>query len=249
LDALTINGLGGADTIDASALHAGQVALMINSGAGNDKIIGSAGDDFVNGGTGSDAALLGAGNDTFVWNPGDGSDIVERQAGIDTLLFNGANISERIDVSANGGRVRFTRDVASITMDLNSVETIDFTARGGADTITVNDMTGTGVKNVNIDAGGADGATDTIVINATSSDDVITATNNGGTVTVSGLAATVTISGFEATDQLVINGLGGDDVILGSGLSGIQLTGNGGDGDDVLIGSPGADTLASRARS
>ena len=89
--------------------------------------------------------MLGAGDDTFVWNPGDGSDTVEGQAGNDTLLFNGANIAEKIDISANGGRVRFTRDVANITMDLNDVETIDFNALGGADTVTVNDLSGTDV--------------------------------------------------------------------------------------------------------
>jgi hypothetical protein len=63
-------------------------------------------------------------------------------------------------------------------------------------------------------------------------------------ITVSGLAATVTISGAEAAnDRLVINGLGGDDVIQASGLTGMLLTENGGDGDDVLIGSPGPDVL------
>ena len=62
-------------------------------------------------------------------------------------------------------------------------------------------------------------------------------------ITVSGLAATVTISGFEATDQLVINGLGGDDVITASGLIGIHLTADGGDGNDVLIGGADSATL------
>jgi Ca2+-binding RTX toxin-like protein len=57
----------------------------------------------------------------------------------------------------------------------------------------------------------------------------------------------VTISGFEATDQLVINGLGGDDVITASGLTGMQLTANGGDGNDVVIGSPGNDVLTGGA--
>ncbi len=123
-DTLTINGLMGDDVINASGLNAGQIGLTINGGDGNDLIVGSAGDDLVIGGRGSDTALLGAGNDTFVWNPGDGSDIVEGQAGTDTLLFNGANINERIDISANGSRARFTRDVANITMDLNGVEHI-----------------------------------------------------------------------------------------------------------------------------
>ena len=80
--------------------------------------------------TGSDVAFMGAGNDTFVWNPGDGSDIVEGQAGIDTLQFNGANVTENIDISANGSRVRMTRDVGDVTMDVNGVETIDVDAAG-----------------------------------------------------------------------------------------------------------------------
>jgi Ca2+-binding RTX toxin-like protein len=250
VDGLTINGLGGADTIDASGVRPGQINLTLNGGDGDDLIKGSGGADFVNGGRGNDVALLGGGDDTFVWNPGDGSDTVDGQAGADTLLFNGANINERIDISANGSRATFFRDVANITMDLNSVETIDFHALGGADTITVNDLTGTGVKNVNIDLGSpsgsglGDGQPDTIVINATSGDDVITVTSSGGVITVSGLAETVTITGAEAAnDRLVINGLGGNDVIQASGLTGIQLTADGGAGDDVLIGSPGNDVL------
>ena len=61
------------------------------------------------------------------------------------MVFNGANINERMDVSANGGRVRFTRDVATITMDLNDVETIDTRTLGGADNLAVNDLSGTDV--------------------------------------------------------------------------------------------------------
>ena len=249
-DKLIVNGGAGNDTIDASALNAGQVNLTINGGAGDDRITGSSGDDVVVGGQGSDTAFLGAGNDTFVWNPGDGSDVVEGQAGTDTLVFNGTNAQliqgENIDISANGQRVTLFRDVGNVTMDLNGVETIDVNPLGGADTITVNDLTGTDVQNVNIDlADGTDSThpADTVVINATDGDDAITIVNNNGVVTVSGLATEVTISNFEANDRIVINGLGGDDVIEASGLTGMQLTANGGNGDDVLIGSAGDDIL------
>ena len=88
---------------------------------------------------------MGAGDDTFVWNPGDGSDIVEGQDGNDTMQFNGANIDENIDLSANGSRLRLTRDVGNVTMDVNGVEKVNFNALGGADTITVNDLSGTDV--------------------------------------------------------------------------------------------------------
>ena len=251
LDRLTVNGLGGDDTLDASHLHAGQINLTINGGDGNDTIKGSAGDDTVIGGRGNDVAFLGKGDDTFVWNPGDGSDTVDGQGGADTLVFNGSNVSENINISANGSHASFFRDVGNVTMDLNSMETIDFNALGGADTINVNDLTGTGVKNVNIDlasptgSGVGDGQADTIIINATGGADTIFVSSSGGAITVSGLAETVTITGAEAAnDRLVINGLGGDDIIDAAGLmGGIQLTANGGDGDDLLIGSPGNDIL------
>src|SRR4029079_14045221 len=120
--------------------------------------VGGAGDELVIGRRGNDVALLGGGNDTFVWNPGDGSDTVEGQAGTDTLQFNGANVNENIDMSANGGRTRFFRDVANITMDLDDVERINFEALGGADAITVNDLTGTDVSEVNLKLAGTLGA-------------------------------------------------------------------------------------------
>src|SRR5262249_35728244 len=169
---------------------------------------------------------------------------VDGGAGIDTMQFNGANIAEKIDISANGSRVRFTRDVANITMDLNSVEDINFKALGGADQITVNDLTGTGTQDVNLDLGANDGAADTVTINATAGNDVITVTEHAGIITVSGLSEQVNITNAGAGDKLVINGLDGDDVIEASGLhGGIQLVANGGNGADVLIGSAGNDEL------
>ena len=113
-EALILNGEGGNDTL--------------LGGSGADILIGGDGDDFADGNQGSDVGFMGAGNDRFHWDPGDGSDIVEGQDGKDALDFAGANVSERIDVAANGGRVRFTRDIASITMDLNDVETVAFHA-------------------------------------------------------------------------------------------------------------------------
>ncbi len=148
-------------------------------------MIGGDGNDVINGGRGNDEAFLGAGNDTFIWNPGDGSDTVEGQDGFDTMLFNGANINEKIDISANGSRVRFTRDVANITMDLNGVEGVNFTARGGADTITVNDLTGTGLTQLNFDLSGVpgsgigDGAADTVIVNGTNASNAVSVIGAG----------------------------------------------------------------------
>ncbi len=259
-DRLVVNAGNGNDTINASTLAAGVIGLTIDAGAGNDTVIGSQGadtivagdgNDTVTGGRGDDVALLGVGNDTFVWNPGDGSDIVEGQAGTDTLLFNGANVDERIDISANGGRSRFTRDVGTITMDMDDVETVQFNALGGADTITVADLSGTDVKQVTLDLAGTagsgkgDGAADIVAVNGTAGADSITVTSSGASVVVMGLPAKVTIAGAEGVDSLVVNGGLGDDVINAAGVhvGKMQLTLNGGAGNDTITGSKGNDVV------
>ena len=248
-DRLVLNALGGDDVVNASGLQAGAMSLTINGGLGVDTLIGSAGGDLINGGDGNDTALMGAGDDTFVWNPGDDNDTVEGQDGFDTLLFNGAVIAENIDISANGTRARFFRDIANVTMDLNGVEEIDFNALGGADKVVVNDLSGTDVQAVRINLGVpgnvGDGQSDTVELNATNGDDIIVIFSSGTSLVIQGLAQQVVIENFEsAFDHLVINGLGGDDVVEASGVvDPIGITANGGTGDDVLVGGAGNDTL------
>ncbi|HEY6225869.1 MAG TPA: calcium-binding protein, partial [Verrucomicrobiae bacterium] len=248
IDELVINGLAGADTIDASAVEAGAIDLTLNGGPGDDILIGGAGDDVLNGQQGVDQMFGNAGDDVFIWNPGDANDLIEGGAGNDTLIFNGANIAEEVEISANGPRVRFTRNIASITMDCNQVETIEFAARGGADKITVNNLAGTGVTAVNLnlaqsaDSNAGDNAVDTVIVNATSGDDVVIVSDG---VLVAGLPAAVHIEGAEATDQLIVQLLDGNDVLNADGLNAgsITLTVDGGKGDDLIIGGSGNDFL------
>ena len=135
----TLIGNGGDDTL--------------NGGGGDDTLLGGDGNDTVVGGKGNDTAFLGAGNDTFIWNPGDGNDTVGGGTGFDTLDFRGANKGETIEISANGSGALFTRAAGNI--DLNGVERIQFEAQGQhSDNITIDDLTGTDVKQVAIDLGG-----------------------------------------------------------------------------------------------
>jgi Ca2+-binding RTX toxin-like protein len=253
-DRLTLNGQGGDDVINASSLEADGIQLTMNGGLGVDVLIGSEGNDLINGGDGNDTALMGAGDDTFVWNPGDDNDTLEGQDGFDRMQFNGAVIAESINISANGGRVFFTRNVANVVMDLNDVEGIDFNALGGADVITVGDLSGTDVTEINLNlaatGGAGDAAADTVILQGTSGDDVMQAVGDASGTSVFGLAARVNITGAEAAnDRLVMNAFAGDDVLEASGLSAtaILLTLDGGDGDDVLIGGAGNDTLVGGA--
>jgi Ca2+-binding RTX toxin-like protein len=255
-DSLILNGQGGDDVIDASSLEADGIQLTMNGGLGNDLFRGSEGNDLVTGGDGNDTAYLGAGDDTFVWNPGDDNDTIEGQDGFDRMQFNGAAIAEQIAISANGGRVRFTRDIASVTMDLDDVEGIDFTARGGADLIVVNDLSGTDVTEINLNlestpgSATGDGAADTVKISGSSGDDAMIVVGDASGTSVLGLAAQVNIVGAESSiDRLVINAMAGDDVVEASGLSAtaIGLVADGGDGNDVLVGGDGNDTISGSA--
>src|SRR4051794_11364734 len=252
---LTLNANGGNDSFSASGNLAPLIGITIDGGAGDDTLrggngadllLGGDGNDFVDGNQGADTALLGAGDDTFQWDPGDGSDTIEGQAGTDTMAFNGANISESMEVSANGHRVRFTRDVGAITMDLDGVEAIAVRALGGSDRLVVGDLSGTGVTKVSADLGGDDGAPDNVITDATNGDDVVSVSGAGATAQVTGLAPQVSIAGAVAgSDRLTVSALAGDDVVDASGLAAgsVLLTADGGDGDDVLIGGDGNDTL------
>ena len=252
LDRLIVNTLNGEDTVNAANVQSGAIALTLNGGNGNDTLTGGAGDDLIIGAQGIDTEFGGAGDDTSLWNPGDGSDIFEGQADQDTLLFNGANIAEEIVLSANGPRLKLTRNVAAIVMDCDDVEKVLFNARGAADTITVNDLSATDVRDVKLDLSavpgvdGGDAAADTVIVNGTAANDVVTVNGSAGTVSATGLAAAVTILGSEvANDRIVVNTIGGDDVVNASGLAAgfIKLTADGGEGDDNLIGSAGDDIL------
>jgi Ca2+-binding RTX toxin-like protein len=259
-DTLTVKGNDGNDTLSAATLPTGVTSLTLDGGAGNDILLGSAGadrllggdgNDFVDGNRGDDVASLGAGDDVFQWDPGDGSDIVEGGDGIDRLDFNGANIAEIINISANGERALFTRDIASIVMDLNDVENTTFNALGGADIINVNDLTGTDVTNVVIRLAGTlggntgDNQVDQTIVNGSNGDDVVGILGQNGFLDVAGLAALVSISTSEATDALIVKGGAGNDNLSALTLpaGNTVLTLDGGIGNDTLVGSLGADVL------
>ncbi|HTO08350.1 MAG TPA: hypothetical protein VMR86_14990 [Myxococcota bacterium] len=231
-DSITISAGGGNDTVlvDESNGSFTTKTIVIDGGPGNDTLTGGSGndffiagdgDDFVNGRRGDDTLLLGAGDDVAVWSPGDGNDIIEGQDGNDILEFHGANVSERYEISPNGGRVRFTRDVANITMDLHGVEELDLSTLGGIDNVRVDDLTGTGLARVNVDLGGTtgggtgDGAADTIVVDGTAGPDVVSIGATKGVLEVEGLATAVRVTNGElANDVLEFVASGPDEIHL-----------------------------------
>ena len=258
---LVLNANGGDDEFSATGNLAALIQVTVEGGAGADEILGSNGadrlrggdgDDFVDGQQGNDVTFLGAGSDVAQWDPGDGSDTIEGQADTDTLRFNGSGGAEQFGAAANGGRVLFTRNLGNIVMDLDDVEAVDLNALGGVDALTVHDLSGTDVVEIDADLTGViggtagDGAGDTVIVNGTSGDDIIDVVGAGTSASVLGLAARVNIAHAEgANDSLVVNALGGDDGVTATTLPAgiVKLTVDGGAGEDSLLGSQGADVF------
>src|SRR5215217_4838799 len=219
----TITGSNGLATLTALTLDGGPGADTLTGGDGADVLLGGDADDTITPGRGNDSALLGAGDDVAVWNPGDASDTIEGQGDHDRLQFNGSNIGEKIELSANAGRLRLTRDVGAIVMDSDGVEDVGVAALGGADTIAVGDLTGTAVARVSPDlaavGGVGDAANDQVAVEGTSGDDAIAVAGSGGAASVTGLAARVDLLHAEPTDSLTIATLAGTDSVDDSGLA------------------------------
>jgi len=234
-DSLMVLAERGDDRVDASALPARALRLILDGGDGADDLFGGAGDDQLSSGAGNDfvdpnggrdLALLGDNADVLHWDPGDGSDAAEGLAGNDTLEFVGSDASERFRAEDNGPRLRFTRNVADVVMDLGGFETVAANVLGGADRLTVEDLAGTEVTSVvaNLSGrlGGAagDAADDTVVVEGSSEPDNIGLNGANGTVNVTGLFTAIQLSRAESSrDGLQVRGLGGADTFDPTGLA------------------------------
>jgi hemolysin type calcium-binding protein len=244
--AIDVKGAGGDDSIridDSNGSFTNTIPTTIEGNGGDDTLTGGlgaetfkgdGGNDVVVGGKGADVAQLDGGNDTFVWNNGDGSDTIEGNGGNDTMVFNGAPGVENVTMSANGSQLKFFRTQGNVTMDTDSVETVDFNAIGGADTVDVGDLSATDVRQVNLDLAGTfggvtgDGAVDSVTVHGTAGDDNVSVTGGGSSVGISGLSAAVAITHADPTDTLALNTLPGNDSVLTQGLTGvIQASVNG----------------------
>ena len=144
--------------------------------------------------------------------------------------------------------MRFTRDIGTVTMDLNDVEQVDVHALGGADTITVNDLTGTDLPlaGVKIDLEGVRGSASPTAAGQRDGQ----RRRRQETINVTPFTRPywsaapprpwVSFTPMPPT-QLIVNGGAGNDTIDASTLAAgaISLTLNGGAGNDVLTRQPG----------
>jgi Ca2+-binding RTX toxin-like protein len=263
----------GQDRFDASGIPAGHIAISVSTGAENDAVTGSGGDDVIDAGAGTDVVdgeagndqvFLGDGADIADWNPGDGNDIIEGDAGSDRLVFLGSSADERFDISASGNRVRLSRDVAGVDLTLDELEVLRLRASGGTDSITVHDLAGTDLTDVEtnlavIQTGLPDGLRDTVRVEATPGDDTVRATGTVGFQQVTGTGPRISVLGADSApvDRISFAAGAGDDLVDASQLTapaGVVIDGAdghdvliGSDGDDVIFGGDGNDALVGRA--
>src|SRR5947209_430706 len=211
----TLLGKGGNDLLFGGA---GNDTLI--GGDGDDQVFGEGGNDRMIWNPGDDSDLFegGDGNDTAEVNGGNGAESFTITANGSRVRFDRTSpapfsidigTTENLVVHANGGDdtivagnglaslIQLTLDVGdgNITTDLTSMEHLNRVALGGADHITVNDLTRTGVTQVAIDLsatpgsgnGIGDGQADTVTLTGTAGNDQIQVVGAGTSVAVTGL--------------------------------------------------------------
>ena len=218
---LTLRSGAGDDTAVGGAandvLTGGSGEDFLLGGAGTDLVYGGRGADFVNGGVGTDTEVLGSGDDTAAWNPGEGNDAISGGRGRDTLAFNGSDADEQMSLTADGTSAVFLRSPGTIRMDLDGVERLDLATLGGADAVTIGNLSGTALTVADIDlssaAGTGDAKSDTVIVNGTDRPDRVDVAAYAGAVDVTGLTAKTVVTGGEPTDRLEIDTFEGDDSV------------------------------------
>ena len=225
-DRLTLNGLAGADTMDASGLAANAGHLTLRGGRDPDTLTGSPGDD------------------TFASAVGDGGDVVRGGAGADTVAFDGSDSGDEITINSGASHVGLT--VGTTTMDIDDVEAASVAPGGGADTVIAGYLVGTDMSQLAVDLsspGGGDGQPDRVLVYGTPYNDFIQVSGDAAGVNVAGLPLNTTVTGAEpAADMLAIYAINGGDEIDASALANpIGLTMDGGPDNDFLQGGPGAE--------
>ena len=227
------NNLQGGDKDDI--FFAGRGDDTVLGGAGNDVVFAGSGDDTVIGQTGNDAAFLGKGDDRFIWNNGDGSDFINGGAGFDITEVNGADgAGDEFDLRQVNGQAIFNRlNLGLFTLTNEKIEQFEINGQGGDDSLTVGDLTGSGVQSV-IFSGGE-------------GNDVLDARESSTTLEAFGGEGDDLLLGGSAEDTFFAGG--GDDIVVGQRgddtayleAGDDRFIWNNGDGSDFIDGGAGFD--------
>lgn len=201
-----------------------------------------AGDDQFDVGAGTTVVLAGPGDDRVTWQAGDGDLALVGGAGDDTLAAAGSATAEAVDIAGRpDGSVQVLFGLRQL--GAGGIEALAVGGGGGGDAIVVDDLTGSGVRRVDVALAGSDGATDEArVLGREGADDAIAVEAEGaGTLPAAVGSALTRVSGIagyvvrvaHANDRLVVDAVGGNDAITVAGVAGPTLVA-GGAGDDRI---------------
>lgn len=243
-DQLTADSWNGSFTdTESTTLDGGDGSDVLVGTVGPERLVGGAGDDLLRGGVGADVVVGGDGADTVTWEPGGGNDTIDAGAGADRLLFQASVASEAVGLSATpAGHVRLTRDLASVVLDLVSVESADLHLLDGTDTVSVGDLHGTGMTAVTADLAGSSGD-DAVVDEVVVPTGVVVGSDGPATV-VDGLGAALHVVSGGIGDQLhVVGTSAADDRVTVAGTAGPDSISALNDASDVYVqgATPGVD--------
>jgi len=249
----TLNGGAGTDTVDYENRMNGLVILLdtaandgetgekdnikadvevVLGGQGNDVITGSANADEIHGGPGDDVINAGGGNDKITGNSG--NDTLNGEAGDDTFVEGGVDAAYHLMAAENFGD---GNDIVNGgTHDTTGVDTMDYTGRSAALTVTLC-----------MDAAHLTGAASGQSLPAACSDHDGESTEQDSVVNVTHLIGGTlgdSLTGTPTDD--ILEGGAGDDTLIG-GAGNDFLYGDA--GDDTLEGDDGNDTIDTGAHS
>ena len=230
---LTVTSGTGNDTINADLLGE---SIVVDSGAGDDSILGSDQADTINAGSGNDTIDGGLGNDSLLG--GDGNDV---------FLY--ANLEFVSGETVNGG---------------TGTNTVLFQANGQtvgdgafANKSNINAIVFQQGNNTLVASGLAAAATSALTVISGSGDDTIDAVLLGESLTVDAGDGANTIIGSSQADSItagsgndsIVSWAGGDTVNAGNGDNYVDaFTGNNsvtaGSGNDTVLASTGNDTVS-----
>jgi Ca2+-binding RTX toxin-like protein len=176
----TLIGGGGADTLDGGGGPNDTDSLFAGPGS-NQVLKGGQGTNQFYAGTGSAQLKGGSGSNFFNWRSGDGAVDVVGQGSHNTLTVSAAEPGDSLEADPNGIGIFVQVSQGQTTLGVitaSDVQFVNMDDAGGNASYTINDLTGTGVQNVNVnlhEVGSPDVSTNSVTENVSTITDIVAA--------------------------------------------------------------------------
>lgn len=239
---VTLSGTGSGSIVASGTNVTFSAIERVQTGVGNDTVVGGTGADSVDTGAGNDSLAGGAGSDTL--SGGDGDDTLAGGAAADTLTGGAGN--DVFVIGASDGSDSIVGGMGNDTLDVSGLTTgvtVTFTSSGagtvssGAGTTTFSE-----VESLLTGAGGdtITGGVGSDTVDAGSGDDRLF--GGGGADLLFGKEGADSLEGGDGNDT-VDGGAGADLLDAGDGNDSVL----GGEGNDTITGGAGTDRLTGGA--